>query len=317
MEGLAATDEHGFAAYVCALDNRELERVADAEGVLRCPVCGHRTDEPGGGVLGDGFDIRHRQYGLRGDLHAMNAMRVLLTAVPTPGTAAETRTAFVDALRSVADVDIDHETEQKVHRPHLDHGGMSGGWVHVEWWRNRGVPLLVDRATSRRPTPPPATSTAPPRARRSARSRLADVAIWLVLLAIPAALIGGGGWLLYQRAVGTRVDATVLECSSSGLIVSGGSTYRTDCIARWTIDGRVEVGGFNGGNGASDVGRTVEATVRDGVAYSRSLTLPIILIVLGLPFLILPVNAVRRRARRPEPHQHRTARAPAADAPPT
>ena len=298
VEGLAATDQYGLAAYVCTRDQQQLEAVPGAVGVLRCPACGHRSDEPGGGVLGDAFDIAHRQSGLRGDAHAWNAMRELVATTPTPLTADAARVAFVDALHQVADVDIDHINEQQVYREHLNRGGMSGGGVHVEWWRTRGIPLLVHRAITRRPAQRGSNTEPAPRRHRSVGSVLGDIGVWAILLAIPAALIGGGGWLLYQRAYGTPVDATVLECDTSGRLGSRGSTSRTDCIAEWVIDGRLVVGGFNGGNGASDVGRTVDATVRDGVAYSRSLILPIVLIALGLPLLFLPGNAIRRTLRR-------------------
>jgi hypothetical protein len=251
-------------------------------------------------VLGDAFDILHRQWGLRGDPHAWNAIRELVDATPTPPSAELVRAAFVDALQRVADVDIDHTDEQQAYRKHLDHGGMSGGHVHVEWWRTRGIPLLVDRANSRRPSPPP-TEPARPR-RRSVGSVIGAAAVWAVVFAIPVALVGGGGWLLYQRAYGTSVEATVLDCSSSGAVVGGRSTYRTDCVAEWTIDGRRVVGGFNGGNGESDVGKTIDATVRGDVAYSRSLALPIVLLALGLPFLLLPGAAVARRARHRSEH---------------
>lgn len=301
VEGLAAADEYGLGAYVCTRDRQQLEGVPDSAGVLRCPACGYRTDEPGDGMLGDGFDIAHRQFGLRGDSHAWNAMRELVVSTPTLRTAEAVRAAFVDALYQVANVDIDQTEQQQVYREYLDHGGMSGGGIHVEWWRTRGIPLLVERAITRRPAEQrtAAESVSPPR--WAAGRVIGDIAIWVILLAIPAALVGGGGWLLHQRAYGTRVEATVIECDSSGTIVSGGSTFRTNCIAQWTIDGRVVVGGFNGGNGESDVGRTVDATVRDGAAYSRALILPIVLIALGLPFLTLPVLAIRRRARRAYP----------------
>ncbi len=128
-------------------------------------------------------------------------------------------------------------------------------------------------------------------------SRLVGLLVWLVLLAIPAALVGGGGFLLYQRTSGTRVQATVLDCDLSGGRVGGASTYRQDCTAQWIIDGEVVVGVFSGGNGDSDVGKTVEATVRGDTAYSRSLRLPIVLIALGLPFLVLPVVAIRSRLK--------------------
>ncbi|EAQ47309.1 hypothetical protein MED193_18989 [Roseobacter sp. MED193] len=27
----------------------------------------------------------------------------------------------------------------------LNHGGMSGGWISMDWWRRTGLPLLRDR----------------------------------------------------------------------------------------------------------------------------------------------------------------------------
>ena len=59
------------------------------------------------------------------------------------------------------------------------------------------------------------------------------------------------------------------------------------------------VGNFDGGGGLSDVGATLDATVRGDTAYSRSLVLPIVLIALGLPIpvVLLLVNRRRRGAR--------------------
>jgi hypothetical protein len=301
--GLAETDDHGLAAHACGADQALLQPVTAAVGVLQCPTCAHRTDEPGDGTLGDGFDVIHRQWGLRGDVHAWRAMCDLVAKTPTPCDRNAVRAAYVDALRRVADIDLDGTDEQVVHRPHLDHGGMSGGSVHLDWWRTKGIPLLVDRAVDRKPAPPPPE---PPTRQRTARKVIGDVVVWAIVLAIPAALLGGGGFLLYQRAVGTHVEVTVLECDTSGAIIRGASTYRTECIAEWTIDGRTVIGPFSGGNGESDVGRTLDATVRGDSAYSRSLGLPILLIAMGLPFLVLPVLAIRRltrrwRARRPRP----------------
>jgi hypothetical protein len=275
--------------YYCADDGRPLEPVADAAGVVRCPMCGHRTDMPGRGVLADGFDVVLRQWGTRGDPHAWRALRELVGDTPTPATPELTRAAFADGLTAVTGVDVDAATEALIHIPHLDHGGMSGGMINPPWWRERGLPLLVERATSRRPASP----------RRAPTNLLVTVLIWLVVMAIPAALIGGGGFLLYQRAYGTRVEATVLECNRglTGMPARYGGGIREDCVARWTIDGAVVVGGYNGGS-PSDVGTTVAATVRGHTAYSRSLALPLLLVALGLPFLALPVASFRWRRRR-------------------
>lgn len=301
MDGLDTVDAHGNVPYACGSDQAWLEPVDGDPGVFRCPTCAHRTDEPGDGVLGDGFDIVHRQWGLRGDPHAWWAMRDAIGATPTPPSADAVRTAYVAAFQAASLVDLEHEQEQKAYRKHLDHGGMSGGWVDVGWWRTKGIPLLVERALDRRPSEPlsAAHGATPALSRPPGGGRVVGVLVWLIVLAIPAALVGGGGYLLYQRASGTRVDATVLECGLSGSVVVGSSTYREDCVATWTIDGRVVTGPFVGGNGERDVGDTVPATVRDGTAYSRSLGLPILLIALGLPFLALPALAgrARRRAR--------------------
>jgi hypothetical protein len=275
--------------YYCAEDGRVMEQVAGAAGVVRCPSCGHRTDEPGDGVLADGFDVVLRQWGTRGDPHAWRALREHVAATPTPATPELTRAALVDALRAVTGVDIDTTPEPHVYVQHLDHGGMSGGVINPPWWRERGVPLVVERATSRRPAAPRPASGNP----------LVTVLIWVLLMAIPAAVIGGGGFLLYQRAYGTRVEATVLECNlgRTGIPSRYGGGIREDCVASWTVDGELVIGGYNGGS-SSDVGKTVTATVRGDTAYSRSLTLPLLLVALGLPFLALPVASFRHRRRR-------------------
>jgi hypothetical protein len=307
VRDLAAPDEYGMGAYSCAADHSLLVPADDAPGVMRCPTCGHRTDTPGTGVLADGFDIVHRQWGLRGDPHAWRAMRELLAAEPTPDDRDAVRAAYVAALVQVADVDIDHTDAESVHRSHLDHGGMSGGSIHVGWWRSKGVPLLVDRAVDRRP-PPADTGSTPVASGRDAprqttgRSRLKDVlvsvAVWGVILAITAATIGGGAFLLVQRAVGTRVEATVISCERSGGRAGGVSTYREACLAEWTIDGAKVVGPLSAGDGGWDPGDVVDATVRGDTAYGRSLGLPILLLALGSPFLLLIGVNVRHSVRR-------------------
>lgn len=132
-----------------------------------------------------------------------------------------------------------------------------------------------------------------------ARSTLSTVLVWLLVLAIPVATVGGGAWLLYQRAVGTQVEAEVLACESSFHWAKYAPRISESCVAEWTIDGETVVGGFNGGNGASDIGKTVSATVRGDTAYSRSLALPILLIALGLPFLAILVAGSLKRKQPP------------------
>lgn len=118
------------------------------------------------------------------------------------------------------------------------------------------------------------------------------------VLLIPLVLVGSGGWLLYQRQAGTRVEAEVLGCDFD----IGYKTSRQHCTARWTQDG-VEHTGPIQGSGDHEVGETITATVRDGQLYSRSLTLPLVLLGLGLPICFFPYAWARDRLGkgRPEP----------------
>ena len=96
--------------------------------------------------LADAFDAHVQQYGGRGDLHLWNAMRERLAGVPVPEGEDAVRAAFVAAFNEIVGVDLDTEPERRVFRKELDHGGMSGGMVGLEWWRTKGVPVLVEQA---------------------------------------------------------------------------------------------------------------------------------------------------------------------------
>ncbi len=121
---------------------------------------------------------------------------------------------------------------------------------------------------------------------------LVNVIVVAVLL-MPVALVGSGGWLVAQRQLGERVEAEVLSCD----IDVGYKRASQYCTARWTQDG-VERTGPIQASGDHEVGETVTATVRDGELYSRSLTLPLVLIGLGLPFCWFPYMWVRRKLAR-------------------
>ena len=116
--------------------------------VLVCRACGFRFDAPPTGVLADAFDVVHRQWGLRGDPHVWGAMRDRLSGVPTPR---DVEPVLLAAFTEACGIDLRTESEPQVHVPALDHGGMSGGFVDVGWWRTKGIPLMVARAT--RPHP--------------------------------------------------------------------------------------------------------------------------------------------------------------------
>lgn len=114
-----------------------------------------------------------------------------------------------------------------------------------------------------------------------------------VILVIPIVLVGAGGWLLWQRQTGERVEAEVVGCDFD----IGYKRSTQHCTATWTVNGVDHTGPIQG-SGDHEVGETVEATLRDGELYSRSLTLPLILIGLGLPFCAFPVLWLRSKLRR-------------------
>ena len=104
-----------------------------------------------------------------------------------------------------------------------------------------------------------------------------------VILVMPLVLVGSGAWLLAQRQFGERVEAEVIGCDFD--INYKRSTQH--CTARWTEDGVERIGPIQG-SGDDEVGETVTATLRGDELYSRSLTLPLILLGLGLPLLAFP-----------------------------
>ncbi len=139
--------------------------------------------------------------------------------------------------------------------------------------------------------------TAAPRLTFVAKAALA------VFVVAEVVMIGAGVFLVVQRETGTRVRATVTGCVQTG----AGRTQATDCTGTWVVggdlvggDGRVVVGKVDGAT-RSDIGKTIDVTLRGDTAYTRSLKLPLLLIGLGLvvPALILfaVLNARRRRGR--------------------
>jgi hypothetical protein len=105
-----------------------------------------------------------------------------------------------------------------------------------------------------------------------------------IMLVVALACVGGGVFLIVERETGTRAKAKVTECVESGRRFS----HRTNCTGTWVVGGSLVRGGGHvvvgtiEGAESSDVGKTIDVTVSGDLAYSRSLVLPILLLVLGL-----------------------------------
>lgn len=111
-----------------------------------------------------------------------------------------------------------------------------------------------------------------------------------------AGLLGPGIFLLVQRQTGPRASATVGDCVTTG----AGRYRRTHCTGTWIVGGSLLDGGHVvygtiDGADTSDVGKTIDVTLRGDTAYSRSLTLPLLLIGLGLMPALLLLRPFRPR----------------------
>jgi hypothetical protein len=124
------------------------------------------------------------------------------------------------------------------------------------------------------------------------------VVLLIVTVVVAAVMIGSGIFLLVQRQTGPRASATVADCVRSG----GGRWASVHCTGSWVVGGslldggHVVVGTIDGAD-TGDVGKTLDVTLRGDTAYTRGLTLPLLLIGIGLvpaAGLVLRVRAILR-----------------------
>lgn len=122
------------------------------------------------------------------------------------------------------------------------------------------------------------------------------------VILIGLGMTGGGIFLLVQRETGTRVQATVTSCTPFDRY-GGGSCTGTWVVGGSLADGGHVVTGSIDGASRDDVGKELTVTVSGDHAYTRSLTTPIVLLVLGLGIVVVlgvlaPIS-IRRSARAP------------------
>jgi hypothetical protein len=119
----------------------------------------------------------------------------------------------------------------------------------------------------------------------------------IAALVLAALLIGPGLFLLVQRETGPRATATVSNCRTSG----SGRSMRTHCTGSWIVGGSLLAGGHVvvgtiQGLDQTAAGTQVDVTLRGDEAYSRALSLPVLLIGLGLiPFALLLLPRFRKK----------------------
>jgi hypothetical protein len=103
-------------------------------------------------------------------------------------------------------------------------------------------------------------------------------------------MVAGGVYQVIVRETGERATARVTECHKSG------GRYRSDvCSGTWVAGGSLLAGGHVvlgtiDGADSGDLGRTIEVRLSGDRAYTTSLRVPIIVIVIGLGIAALGVR---------------------------
>jgi hypothetical protein len=128
--------------------------------------------------------------------------------------------------------------------------------------------------------------------------------LWLLLLALVflggLGMLGGGMFLVVVQVTGEPAQARITDCHK------GGGRYRSDvCSGTWVTGGSLLAGGrvvlgTVDGAGSGDIGRTLDVRLNGDRAYTTSLRVPIVLIVLGLAVTAFGVRLLwmARRARK-------------------
>src|SRR5262249_29210343 len=102
-----------------------------------------------------------RRWGLRGDPHVWQALRLHLAGEDMPGTVEEVMGLVHAAFPELAGAGRASDHHARVYREQYAHGGMSSGWIDLATWRGRLMPLIAARAAAALGSAPDAPCPAP------------------------------------------------------------------------------------------------------------------------------------------------------------
>ena len=94
-------------------------------------------------TIGDLFQQKPWQWGLRGDPYLWQEMADHFADIPLPDSAAQLKQLLTQLFESLTGQPITAEKFIPVER--FPRGGMSGGMISPEFWRETAVPLLLTR----------------------------------------------------------------------------------------------------------------------------------------------------------------------------
>ncbi|WP_428380962.1 hypothetical protein [Nevskia ramosa] len=86
------------------------------------------------------------QMGLRGDWYLWGEMAERFQGMPLPKSSPELSAALEEMFEKLTGRPLSHSGHLYLER-HA-HGGMSSGGISTEFWRERGLPLLLSRFTA-------------------------------------------------------------------------------------------------------------------------------------------------------------------------
>ncbi|AYM97049.1 hypothetical protein EAG14_14345 [Acidovorax sp. 1608163] len=89
------------------------------------------------------FDPEPIQWGLRGDPYLWREMAEQFQGIPLPESSHELSSLLEETFLKLTGYPVSHQKHFRVER-HA-HGGMSSGGIATEFWRERGIPLLLSR----------------------------------------------------------------------------------------------------------------------------------------------------------------------------
>lgn len=96
-------------------------------------------------TIGDLFTPDPVQYGMNGDTLLWMQLQRTLASIPLPPGSFELRTILERAFEEAVGTPLDSAVDS-VYVPDFDPGsGISRGMVKPSWWRDTGIPILLDR----------------------------------------------------------------------------------------------------------------------------------------------------------------------------
>lgn len=104
--------------------------------------------------LSDLFDPEPETWGLRGDPHLWRALRAHLADQDAPASADELANLLHAAFREFTGTDLASDPASSAYLEQYAHGGMSSGMISLDSWRQRLMPMLLERARARLPCRP-------------------------------------------------------------------------------------------------------------------------------------------------------------------